>query len=125
MAANNPLLKNIERAAYELPGLYQLLGEPSAAAPLTETQRHAAEAIVVHARNSQEVILDGLETIGHMMSGFTDDYDLERNHINNLGMLIKHLAVEADRLRSSGADMRCILEGDREHQPGARAKVEK
>lgn len=125
MSANNPLLKNIERAAYELPGLYQLLGEARASVPLTETQRQAAEAIVVHARNAQEVILDGIETIGHLMSGFTDDYDLERNHVNNLGMLIKHLAVEADHLRGSSGDMRCILEEDRKHQPGARAKVEK
>ena len=112
MAANNPLFKNIERAAYELPGLFQILGEPSASVPLTEAQRHAAAAIQSHAGNAQEVILDGIETIGHLMSSFTDDYDLDRHHICNLGMLIKHLAVEADQLRNSAADMRVILETD-------------
>lgn len=117
--SRNPLFKNIERAACELPGLFQILGEPSAAVPLTESQRHAADAIQTHARNAQEVILDGIESIGHMMAGFTDDYDLDRGHISNLGMLLKHLAVEADQLRFSEADMRTILEEDRKHPSNA------
>lgn len=116
MSMNNPRMKNVDRSAYELPVLLQALGEPNHAVRLSEDQRNIVDAIHIHARNAQEVILDGIASIGHLMTTVDDTMEVSRHDLLGLGSLLKHLAHEADYLRGAQADMISILQSDEERQ---------
>lgn len=115
----NPRFQNPQRAAYELPDLLSILGQPDVRTPLTQDQRDCASAIHSHARNAQEFIHDGIEAIGYLMSSLESDAEVCGSQVFNLGMLLRHLACEADRLRVLQSDMRCTLESDDELKAGA------
>jgi hypothetical protein len=112
MSANNPLFNNAERAAYELPNLLTKLGVTSLSRPLVGEQRQLAEAAIQHASNASVVILDGIESIGHLLSyaALNESMQLSSSHINNIGVLIAHLAVEAQAMRETESDLRVTLE---------------
>jgi hypothetical protein len=110
----NPRFNNPQQAAYELPDLLSILGQPDVLAPLTQDQRDCASAIHSHARNAQEFIHGGIEAIGYLMSSLESDADVCGDQVFKLGMLLRHLACEADRLRVLQSDMRCTLDSDDE-----------
>lgn len=127
MSANNSLFNNADRAAYELPNLLTKLGVTSISCPLVGEQRQLAEAAMQHASNASGVILDGIESIGQLLShaALNDGMQLSTAHINNIGVLIAHLAVEAQAMRETESDLRVTLEyqnnGGAKQAQGARA----
>lgn len=111
MSASNPEFKHVDGAAYELPDLIKRLGDVSMFDPMTQVQLNIVDAIRMHARNTQEILLDGMHSIGHLMVIAADsDFEVDNGHLLQLGSLIKHLARETDFLRANESDMHCILE---------------
>jgi hypothetical protein len=124
MSAKNPQIKNLDRPAYELPDLIKRLGDVSCFDPLTQEQRDMADAIQTHARNAHEVLLDGMESVGHLMTlAGGGDVELDNHHVLNLGALLQHLAVEANYLRAAESDMRCVIDEQEALQATAKSAV--
>lgn len=111
MSATNPELQGVERPAYELQNLFTRLGQPRSGSNMTAEQANIAGAIKTHASNAAETILDGIESIGQLMTmaGLNDQYTLDRRHIVNLGQIIAHLAVEAQTMEQAVSDMGVLL----------------
>lgn len=113
MSTTNPRFKRADRPAYELPCLLQILGDPDFTA-LTDDQRNIIDAIRIHAGNAQEVILDGIASIGDLMTMVDDTHAVSNDGLLSLGALLKHLAQEADNLRSTQSEMLFALKSDDE-----------
>lgn len=109
MSPNGPEFKNAEQAAYELPWLLRRLGQDSAAA-LSPEQRLIAQAAQGHAYNASDDVLSGIEAIGSLLfiAGNNDQWPLNSTQLCNIGVLIKHLAVEAQFLKETEAEMRYL-----------------
>lgn len=108
---DNPEFQNAERAPYELLQLVAKLGVTEVGVPLSDEQRHLAEAIETHAHNATDVILSGIEAIGMALAcaAVNPNWQLSSTNVNNLGMLIAHLAVEAQALHDTTSDIRYDL----------------
>jgi hypothetical protein len=110
MSANNPEFKHVDGAPYELPDLIKRLGDVSFSTPLPQERLDMVDAIKTHARNVQELILDGIESVGHLMTLVgCGDLEVENGHITQLGALLKHLASETNFLRATEGDMHQII----------------
>lgn len=111
MTIYGPEFQNISRPAYELPTLLARLGVTPVGRALTDDQRHLAQAIARHASNATETILDGIESVCHLLMSvaLADQVELNRTHVANVGFLLTHLAVEAQAMRDTESDMRCML----------------
>jgi len=110
MSANNPHFGHVDDAAYRIPDLIKQLGDVSFSVQLDQDRIDIVDAIAQHAHNVQELLLDGLQSIGHLMSlAACGDCEVENLHVMQLGVLVKHLANEANFLRATHGDMREIL----------------
>lgn len=123
MIANNPLFKHVDRAAYELPDLLKQLGEVDCSKPVPQEQMHMVSAVAQHARNAQNTLLDGLESLGRLMTvaGLNDEYTLAGDDVAKLGSLLTHIAVEAEFLRFTESEMSYIERAQKEQQAGAKS----
>lgn len=112
---NNPAFKNVGRPAYELPNLLKALGVIDAPGPMTAVQRDLASAAEIHATNALSTLLDGIDVIGSLMTqiGAAGD-DLRNGDLCKIGVLITHLAVEAQLMVDVQSDMETILRQDTE-----------
>lgn len=111
MSTQNPEFLNIERAPYELVKLVAKLGVTRIDKPLSVAQCQVAEAIEQHAANATDTILSGIEAIGRAIScaSVNPQWQLSSTTMNHLGCLITHLAVEAQVLHDTSADIRSDL----------------
>lgn len=103
-STENPHLKQIERAPYELGYLLQSVpADFSPFKPQTPETYLMAEAVVTHASNANEALLSGLEALGGILFvvSANNDFGVEKHQLANLGCLIKHLAVEAQFMQET------------------------
>jgi hypothetical protein len=109
MSPNGPEFKNAEQAAYELPWLLRRLGQGSAST-LTPEQQLLAQAAEGHAYNASDDVLSGIEAIGSLLfiAGNNDQWPLNSSQLCNIGTLLRHLAVEAQFLKETEAEMRYL-----------------
>ena len=110
---NNPYLKNADRGAYELGGLLRSLPPtlpPGAKMSIDERQK--AHAAITHAGNVSTWLIDGMESLGELLfiAGANEDQQLESNHLRNIGMLIKNMAVETQFLLDQREDLQSHLD---------------
>lgn len=117
----NPHFEHIDRAPYELGYLLrQLPPNLSTYSELNEDTRQIIEAAADHASNAKYTVIHGLEAIGNLMftAGANEDNELERITISNLGLLIAHLAADAQFLEETDANLRHVLhvQGERKRQ---------
>lgn len=110
MSTDNPVLKNLNRPAYEMPCLLQRLGPISLTAVLTPEQRQLSEAVRTHAHNQQQTIASGMDSIGQLLyqSGNGDE-GVDPHHLRNLGMLIRHLSTQLEFLLDIDGEMETNL----------------
>lgn len=99
--SENPHLKFIDRAPYEIGHLLQRL--PSDFAHYKEQPEEVhqvAAALEMHAYNAKGTILSGIEAIGTALfaAGTNETTSLDGNAIANLGCLVRHLSVELQYL---------------------------
>jgi hypothetical protein len=122
MSANNPLFKQIDRAACEIPNLLKKLGEVDYRKPISQEQAHMVDAIATHAYNAQDMLIDGIGSLGRLMNvaGLNDQYTVHGEDLANLGALLAHLAVEVEFLRLTESDMRYIEREQKGLQAGAK-----
>jgi hypothetical protein len=110
MEKKNPQFNHPSRAAYELPKLIKNLGAIDASTRLTEVQRHTVDAIQSHAWGATETILDGIESLGAMMSMLGNEESVvDGHHLARLGGLLGHLAVELQHLHEVETEMATTL----------------
>jgi hypothetical protein len=110
MTSTNPQFGNADGAAYEVPELIKRLGDVSYGELLKQDRLDMVAAIATHSNNVNELILDGLQSIGNLMALVgCGEHDVGRDHVVQLGVLIKHLASEANFLRATHNDMHYIL----------------
>ncbi len=109
----NPHFKHISRAPYELGRLLQEIGEINAFGKpkVTAEASQKIQAAIQHAENANVAVLSGLEALGECLFKasenlhFTLDYDV----VGDIGCLIQHLAVEAQFLQETEANLNCFL----------------
>lgn len=97
----NPYLRNVGRAAYELPILLQQLpSDLYDAEPLSPDALLIAKAASKHLYSARVSVLSGLEALGRVMASAAQNSDdkVDDADFYNLGYLISHLAVEAQWL---------------------------
>jgi len=113
MSAQNPVFAHPGRAAYELPKLLKSLGNIECSVPLTAAQHNTVDAITSHAWGAVEVITDGMESIGALMSivGHGESF-VDGRRLAALGSLLEHLAVELQQLHQVETDMAEIMRSD-------------
>jgi hypothetical protein len=110
MSADNPHFGHVDDAAYKIPDLIKQLGDVGFGVQLDQDRIDMVDAIAQHAHNVQELLLDGLQSIGHVMSlSGCGDFEVGDLHVMQLGVLVKHLANEANFLRVTHGDMQHIL----------------
>jgi hypothetical protein len=108
----NPNLKNIDRAAYELGHLLQALPHDfSGRLPATPDVLLIAEAAARHASNASDTIMSGLEAIGAYLfsAGLNTDFPVDGSHAGYMGALIQHLAVEAQFMQEKERELEYAL----------------
>jgi hypothetical protein len=73
--------------------------------------RQIAKAAANHARNAHDTVIFGLEAIGKLIfiASANNDHKLDRGSMADLGALITHLAVEAQTMQQTDADLRFAL----------------
>lgn len=121
MSASNPHFNQVDGAPWELPTLIKNLGDVAHGDVLTEDRLHMVDAIQVHARNGQELLHDGIRSLGHLMElTGCGELEVSNEHIANLGTFLKHLAGQADFLRSTESDMRHIMREQAKARPAGR-----
>jgi hypothetical protein len=121
MSARNPHFHHADGAAWELPTLIKNLGDVSYGEALTEDRLHIVDAIQTHARNVQELLHDGIRSVGHLMElTGCGDLEVSNEHITQLGSFLKHLAGEADFMRATESDMHQILKAHAAQQVKAK-----
>lgn len=115
MSANNPHFNNIGRSAYELGGLLRVLpARHTVGAPMPEETRQMTLAALGHMENTIRTLTDGMESLGELLfiAGDNGDQPLERAHLRNIGMLIKHIAVENQFLLEEQDNLRMDVAAD-------------
>lgn len=111
----NPYLKNIESAPYELGKLLQQLPEHfssrSEHTPTADIQLIAAAA-ARHAENANVAVMGGLDAIGKMLfiASQSEDWQIGPVHMANIGCLISHLSIEAQFLKETQDDLEFTLQ---------------
>lgn len=97
----NSHFKNVDRAPYEIGHLLQSLPPDFAHYKEQPAEVHGvAEAIERHAYNAKGTILSGLEAIGSVMfaAGTNENCGVDKQSIADIGLLLRHLAVELQYL---------------------------
>lgn len=118
MNASNPHFNNIGRSAYELGGLLRVLpARHTVGAPMPEETRQMTLAALGHMENTIRTLTDGMESLGELLfiAGDNGDQPLEREHLRNIGMLIKHMAVESQFLLEERDNMQMDVAEDDAH----------
>ncbi|MES2367267.1 MAG: hypothetical protein V4563_15425 [Pseudomonadota bacterium] len=111
----NPYLRNIESAPYELGHLLQQLPENFSAfsgqTPTADMQLIAAAA-AKHAENANVAVMCGLDAIGKMLfiASQSKDWQINSTQMANIGCLISHLAIEAQFLKDTQGDLEFTLQ---------------
>lgn len=123
MSARNPHFNNVERAPYEVLSLMAKLGETRLDQVLTDDQRQMADAIKQHAANATDVLLNGIEAIGRILSCsvMNENWQPSTTNLNDIGALISHLAVEAQAMYETRNDIICTIEHHAKSTKGTRA----
>lgn len=112
---DNPHLTHIERAPYELGHLLKRLPEHFSAfsgqTPTADVQLIAAAA-ARHAENANETVMCGLDAIGKMLfvTSQSKDWEIDPGHMASIGSLISHLAIEAQFLQETQANLEFTLQ---------------
>jgi len=110
MSSLNSQFGDVDGAPYELPDLIKKLGDVRFGEPLTQDRLDMVDAIATHSRNVQELLLDGIRSVGHLMElTGCGEFEYPQSYIGRLGTFLKHVAGEADFLRSTESDMRQII----------------
>lgn len=118
MSANNPQFGEVDGAPFELPGLIKKLGDVRFGEPLDQDRMDMVGAIAQHSRNVQELLHDGIRSVGHLMELVgCGEYEFPSSYLGTLGTFLKHVAGEADFLRSTESDMHYIMKEQAALQP--------
>lgn len=114
---SNPHFMKPDDAAFELPGLIHRLGRVDLSEQLDQDRADMVEAIARHASNVESTLLDGMFSLAHLLVvvGCSDD-ELPKEHVVGLGALLKHMACEADYVRTTLSNMRHIQQGQHAHK---------
>ncbi|ATQ78307.1 hypothetical protein CR152_30195 [Massilia violaceinigra] len=114
MSAGNPHFHHIERAPYEFGHLIRQLAGDFHGHVMSSDERQQAKAAINHAHNANYTLMNGIEAIGHLLftAGNNADYPTEVGVLENIGMLIKHIGVEAQFLQEQQADLQATLDRD-------------
>lgn len=115
MSADNPHFNNIGRSAYELGGLLRVLpARHTVGTAMPEETRQMTLAALSHMENSIRTLTDGMESLGELLfiAGDNGDQPLDRAHLRNIGMLIKHIAVENQFLLEEQDNLRTDVAAD-------------
>jgi hypothetical protein len=96
MSTDNPYLRNIERANYELSHLLINIGKGESA----DKVRQMTEAADTHAANARNTLFHGLEAVGHLIwvAGANKEQEVDPSHLQGVGDLVSHLARELQLL---------------------------
>ncbi|MGK5044934.1 hypothetical protein ACQ4WP_03405 [Janthinobacterium sp. GB4P2] len=115
MSASNPHFNNIDRAPCELGGLLRVLPAHFSVDHVMSTdERQQAEAAIQHAGNASYVLLAGLESIGKILfsAATNEDWPVKAGTLSDLAALINHIAVEAQAVQETRADLQSNLDQD-------------
>lgn len=115
MNTPNPHFHNLERAPYEFGHLIRKLpGDFPAGQAMSSDERMQAKAAIDHAYNANYTLMNGIEAIGHLLftAGSNHDHPTEAHVLADIGMLIKHIGVEAQFLQEQQADLQATLDRD-------------
>lgn len=118
MNASNPHFNNIGRSAYELGGLLRVLpAHHTVGTSMPEETRQMTLAALSHMENTIRTLTDGMESLGELLfiAGGNGDQPLERDHLRNIGMLIKHMAVESQFLLEERDNLQMDVAADGAH----------
>lgn len=121
MSLLNPQFGEVDSAPYKLPELIKTLGDVRFGERLSQDRLDMVAAIAQHSRNAQELLLDGIRSIGHLME-LTGCGELEYplGYLGSLGSFLRHVAGEADFLRATESDMNHIMKEQAALQPKAK-----
>ncbi len=109
----NPYFHNPERAPYELGHLLLQLPENfSPFIPQPENILLKASAAVSHAYSANHVLMHGLESLGKMLMvvGANEEWAIDNEALVNLGLLIQHVAVEAQFMQETETHLSFTLQ---------------
>lgn len=125
MSAISEHFKFASRAPQELAHLLQEMSSSFVAdRAMTPDEKSMALASSRHASNYSTAILDGLESIGHLMTSAASnaDFPVSQGTVGNLGCLIYHLAVQLEFLQDHTAEMGFVLHRDELRKPAVEKK---
>ena len=128
MSATNPHLTNIDRAPREFGHLMKAMPArfPEDHAMSTD-ERQQAEAAIRHASNAGGTLMDGLEVIGQLLfsAGTNDAWPMDASDLCRIGMLIKHIAVEAQFMQDQTEELQFSLDNDAQRAAATPAPAKK
>ena len=122
-AHDNPFIKHIERAPYEIGYLLKKLPRDFAIDMDHPPEIYQmADALRRHAHNTMGTLLHGLEAIGKMMgvASGNEQNPLDASAIADVGCLIQHIAVEMQFLSEVHGE--CMDMADLKKQAAAKKK---
>jgi hypothetical protein len=113
MIATNEFFNHPDRAAYELAYLLRALPQHfDIKEALSGDQVLQVKAAETHAENYTDILLHGIESIGHLMYSAGNNENAPLKHFASLGALVGELAGQLqflDEFRTSVADRKLQL----------------
>lgn len=128
MNAANPHFANINRAPHEFGYLMKILpANFSAVRAMSTDERLQAKAAIDHASNAGGTLMSGMEAIGHLLfsAATNESYPMESTNLAKIGMLITHIAVQAQFLQEQEGDLQASLDYDDQRATNAAAPAKK
>ena len=113
--SENSYFNHIDRAPYELGHLLQRLPEhfSSRSEPTpTADMQLIATAAAQHAENANDTLLRGLDALGRLIytAADNDQGGISSQDMRSIGVLISHLAVEAEFLQETQSNLEFTLQ---------------